>query len=94
MSGIGAKRELLLNKIGINNIDELAKVKHYILKEKLERYGTQHGDISKKIILQSQSQSKNKAIKLNSEIALNNFKKAKGLLIYDIESDPFTKQYI
>ena len=28
---------------------------------------------------------------INSEIALNNFKKAKGLLIYDIESDPDIK---
>ena len=31
VSGIGAKRELLLNKIGINNIEELAKIKHYKL---------------------------------------------------------------
>jgi len=91
VSGIGAKRELLLNKIGINNIDELAKIKHYKLKEKLEIFGTQHGDISKKIILQSQSQSTNRAIKLNPEIELNNLKKAKGLYIYDIESDPDIK---
>ena len=91
VSGIGAKRELLLNKIGINNIEELAKIKHYKLKEKLEIFGTQHGDISKQIILQSQSQSTNRAIKLNPEIELNNLKKAKGLYIYDIESDPDIK---
>jgi len=91
VSGIGAKRELLLNKIGINNIEELAKIKHYKLKEKLEIFGTQHGDISKQIILQSQSRSTNRAIKLNPEIELNNLKEAKGLYIYDIESDPDIK---
>ena len=91
VSGIGAKRKLLLNKIGINNIEELAKIKPYKLKEKLEIFGTQHGDISKQIILQSQSQSTNRAIKLNPEIELNNLKKAKGLYIYDIESDPDIK---
>ena len=91
VSGIGAKRQLLLNKIGIKNIEELAKIKPYKLKEKLETFGTQHGDISKQIILQSQSQSTNRAIKLNPEIELNNLKKAKGLYIYDIESDPDIK---
>ena len=91
VSGIGAKRELLLNKIGINSIKDLAKVKHYKLKEKLERFGTQHGDISKQIILQSQSQMSNEAIKLNSEITLSNLREAKGLYIYDIESDPDIK---
>ncbi len=91
VSGIGAKREVILNKLGINNIGELAKIKHYKLKEKLEKFGAQHSDISKQIILQSQSQSKNKAIKLNPLIALNNLKEAKGLLIYDIESDPDIK---
>ena len=91
VSGIGAKRQLLLNKIGIKNIEDLAKIKPYKLKEKLEIFGTQHGDISKQIILQSQSQSTNRAIKLNPEIELNNLKKAKGLYIYDIESDPDIK---
>ena len=91
VSGIGAKRQLLLNKIGIKNIEELAKIKPYKLKEKLEIFGTQHGDFSKQIILQSQSQSTNRAIKLNPEIELNNLKKAKGLYIYDIESDPDIK---
>ncbi len=91
VSGIGPKREVLLNKIGISNIDELANIKHYILKEKLEVFGKQHGDISNKIILQSQSQSTNKAIKLKKAIELNKLKEAKGWLIYDIESDPDIK---
>ena len=91
VSGIGYKRELLLNKIGINNIEDLAKVKHYKLKEKLEKFGAHHSEISKQIVLQSQSQTKKKAIKLNPLIELNNLKKAKGLLIYDIESDPDIK---
>ncbi len=91
VSGIGSKRELLLNKIGINNIEDLAKIRPYKLKEKLEKFGTQHSDISKQIILQSQSQKTNKAIKLNPGIALNKLKEAKDVLIYDIESDPDIK---
>ncbi len=81
----------MLKKIGINNIEELANIEHYILKEKLEKHGTQYSNISKNIILQSQSQLTNKAIKLKSKIALNNLKRAKGFLIYDIESDPDIK---
>ncbi len=91
VSGIGAKRELLLNKIAINNIEELAKIKHYKLKEKLDKFGTQHGDISKQLTLQAQSQLTNKAIKLKSTKELNELKQAKGFLIYDIESDPDIK---
>ena len=88
VSGIGAKREILLNKIGIYNIKELSNIKHYKLKEKLTKFGTQHGEISRQIILQSQSQTTNKAIKLNTEIALNKLKHSRGFYIYDIESDP------
>ncbi len=91
VSGIGAKRELLLIKFGIKNIEDLSKIKHYRLKESLEKFGTQHGVISKQIILQSQSQIKDKAIKLKQDIAIKSFKKAKSLLIYDIESDPDIK---
>ncbi len=91
VSGIGAKREILLNKVGINNIKELANINHNKLKEKLERYGTQHGAISKQIILQSQSQITNKAIRKNAEIELNKLKESRGLYIYDIESDPDIK---
>ena len=91
VSGIGAKREILLNKIGINNIEELAKIKHYKLKEKLDKFGTQHGDISKQLTLQAQSQSSNKFIKLNPAKELNNLKNATGFLVYDIESDPDIK---
>ncbi len=91
VSGIGAKREILLHKVGIHNTEELAKVKDYELKEKLQRFGKQHGDISKQLILQSQAQSTNKAIKLTPGIEVNNLKRAQGLLIYDIESDPDVK---
>ena len=91
LSGIGAKRELLLMKIGIKNIEELSKVKHYELREKLEIFGKQNGGIAKQIVLQSQSQITNKPIKLKSGMVFNNLKKAKGLFIYDIESDPDNK---
>ena len=87
VSGIGAKREILLKKIGINNIKALAKINHYKLKGKLDTFGKQHGDISKQLILQAQSQSTNKIIKLNPTEELNNLRHAKGFLIYDIECD-------
>ena len=91
LSGIGAKRKLLLMKVGIKNIEELSKIKHYELREKLEIYGRQHGEIAKQIVLQSQSQMTNKAIKLKPETVINNLEEAKGLFIYDIESDPDVK---
>ncbi len=91
VSGIGPKRELLLKQVGIKSIKELSKIKHYKLKEELERFGPHHGDISRQIILQSQSQITNEVIRINPEITLNNFKKANGFLIYDIESDPDIK---
>ena len=91
LSGIGAKRQILLTNIGIKNIEELSRMKYYELKEKLEKFGSQHGDISKQIILQSQCQIMNKAIKLKPGILTNDLKKAKGFFIYDIESDPDIK---
>ena len=91
LSGIGAKRENILLKIGIKNIDDLSKIKHYKLKEQLEKFGTQHGEISKQIILQSQSQIKNKAIRLKPKLVMNSLTEAKGFFIYDIESDPDIK---
>ncbi len=91
VSGIGAKRELFLKKIGIKNIEALAKIKHYKLKEKLDMLGTQHGDISKQLILQAQSQTTNKIIKLKTIKELDKLKKSNGFLIYDIESDPDVK---
>ncbi len=91
VSGIGAKRELLLSKVGINNIEDLSKIEHSKLREKLEIFGTHHGDISKQIVLQSKAQVTNKAIKLKQEILINDFTKSKGLFIYDIESDPDIK---
>ena len=35
------------------NIEELSKIKHDKLEEKLERFGSQHSEISNQIILQS-----------------------------------------
>ncbi len=91
VSGIGTKRELLLMELGINNIEDLSRIEHSKLSKKLRIYGTQHSDISKKIILQSQSRIKNKAIKIKPEIDIKDFEKAQGLFIYDIESDPDIK---
>ena len=91
VSGIGAKRELLLMKVGINNIEELSKIKPYDLSKKLYIYGTQHGEISRQIILQSKAQVTNKAIRLKPVLEIDNLKKARGLFIYDIESDPDIK---
>ncbi len=88
VSGIGAKRKFFLIQLGINNIKELSKMDHNNLKEGLNRFGVQHGDISKQIILQSNSQITNIAQRINPEKVINKFKDAPGFLIYDIESDP------
>ena len=91
VSGIGAKREHLLMELGIKNIENLSRVKHYILKQKLDLSSPKNGDISKNIILQAQSQITNKPIKIKTKSTLSNLKEAKGFLIYDIESDPDVK---
>tara|TARA_B100000579_G_C22836138_1_gene858889 strand:+ start:80 stop:1534 length:1455 start_codon:yes stop_codon:yes gene_type:complete len=91
LSGIGAKREIILMKSGIKNIEDLARVDHSKLKEQLDKFGTQHGEISKQIILQSQSQITNKAIKLKPKLLMSKLSEAKGFFIYDIESDPDIK---
>ena len=51
------KGNIFIIKLGINNIEELSKIKHYELKEKLEKYGKQHGAISNQIVLQSKSEN-------------------------------------
>ncbi len=86
--GIGAKRKLFLMQLGINNIKELAKMDNNDLKKGLNWFGLQHGDISKQIILQSNSQVSKKAQRINPQKVINKFKDAPGFLIYDIESDP------
>ena len=91
VSGIGAKRQLFLINSGINNIEELSKVNHSQLQESLNKFGIQHGKISKQIILQSTAKVTNKAIRLKPEVVIDNFEKAKGFIIYDIESDPDIK---
>ena len=91
VSGIGAKREHLLMELGIKNIEDLSRVKHYILKQKLDFSSPKNDDISKNIILQAQSQITNKPIKIKTKSTLSNLKEAKGFLIYDIESDPDIK---
>ncbi len=88
VSGIGAKRKLFLMKLGINNIKELSKIDHNDLRQGLNRFGVQHGDISKQIILQSNSQISKEPQRINPQKIINQFKDAPGFLIYDIESDP------
>ncbi len=88
VSGIGAKRKLFLTQLGINNIKELSTINHNDLKEGLNRFGLQHGDISKQIILQSNSQLSKTPKRINPQKVIHKFKDAQGFLIYDIESDP------
>ena len=72
------KKVLNPSKIGINNIEELSKIKHYELREKLDTYGRQHGEISKQIVLQAKAQATNKAIRLKPDSLKNNFQKYKS----------------
>ncbi len=88
VSGIGAKRKLFLMQLGINNMKELSNMDHNDLKEGLNRFGLQHGEISKQIILQSNSQIRKKPQRINPQKVINRFKDAPGFLVYDIESDP------
>tara|TARA_Y100001968_G_C19443464_1_gene763901 strand:+ start:1328 stop:2788 length:1461 start_codon:yes stop_codon:yes gene_type:complete len=88
ISGIGSKRKLILQEIGITNIKDLANFKPDDLENKLIKFGKQHEGIAYKIVEQAKSQKNKYSKKICNEPILPELQKAPGILIYDIESDP------
>ncbi len=88
VSGIGSKRKNILQAIGINNINELASSNVKDLTKKLNQYGDNHENIAENLINQAKVQNNSSPQKLNKLIIFPELESAKGVLIYDIESDP------
>ncbi len=88
VSGIGGKRKELLNSIGILNIKQLASYNSDDLNLKLESFKKDHGIISSLLINQAKAQINHKPSRITNNKVLPEIEKAKGILIYDIESDP------
>ena len=85
VSGIGAKRLGILKGLGINNLQALSATNPNKLKESL---GVPHGEVAHQIVQQALVQLKKKELRINSSEPLPELHLAKGVLLYDIESDP------
>ena len=88
VSGIGGKRVEILQKIGINDIKDLAKANIIDLEKKLYKYGEQNSKIANQLVNQALVQLNGRAQNINTSNPLPELESAKGVLIYDIESDP------
>ena len=88
VSGIGAKRKLILKEIGIKNLNDLASSNPLKLNKQLSYYGQEHSNISDQLISQAKSQFSGFHERIRFTEALPELISAPGVLIYDIESDP------
>ncbi len=91
VSGIGARRLQILEELDIHNLEDLAAADLIFLKEKLDYFGTQHGEAAQQLIKQAMVQRDGCAERLDQKPALPELRSAPGVLIYDIESDPDAK---
>ena len=85
ISGVGAKRIELLKNLGIDNLEDLSISNPIKLKEDL---GHPHGEIAHQIVEQALVQFNKNKKRLNPNHALPELLFAKGVILYDIESDP------
>ncbi len=91
VNGIGAKRKNILQEVGISNLNELASTNPIDLSKKLSNYGEAHEKVAAQLINQARVQINLVPKQLGEWIILPELKFAKGVLIYDIESDPDAK---
>ena len=88
VSGIGAKRREMLQELGIQRLQELAAANPEQLALQLERFGEQHGAVAAPVVAQARAQRDGRVERLDPTPALPELDDAKGVLLYDIESDP------
>ncbi len=88
VSGIGARREQILQGLGITSLNDLAESNPFDLSKSLEEFGEQHCDIAMPLVAQAKAQRDRCCERLTTSIALPELTKAPGVLLYDIESDP------
>ncbi len=90
--GVGAKRQEILQGLGIETIEDLAKTNPIDLREKLKHYGDQHSAIAVDLVAQAKVQFYETIERLDLSQALPELRSIPGLLIYDIESDPDSRE--
>jgi uncharacterized protein len=88
VSGIGGKRQELLQELGLTNRAALAESNPDWLCTQLEARGEPKPELGIELIAQAQVQERGLAQRLNPEAPLPELSTAPGVLIYDIESDP------
>lgn len=88
VSGIGSKRREMLLELGIDGLNALADADPHHLGKQLQRFGDQHGAVAAPLVAQARAQRDGQAEPLSSSPPLPELINAKGVLLYDIESDP------
>ena len=90
VSGIGAKRQEMLQELGIADRAALAASAPAWLVQQLEEQGEQRPELALELIAQARVQESGMAEALADEPAdpLPELQRAQGVLLYDIESDP------
>ena len=90
MSGIGGKRQELLQELGIANRQALADAPGDWLLQQLEERGIQQPELATELIAQATVQQRGIAepLQAGNPDPLPELHGAPGVLLYDIESDP------
>ncbi|MCP9809453.1 TM0106 family RecB-like putative nuclease [Cyanobium sp. HWJ4-Hawea] len=88
VSGIGGKRRELLLEVGIGSLGALAQADPGLLASKLAVHGEQHREIAAELVAQARVQQGGQPQRLQAAPALPELARARGCLLYDIESDP------
>ena len=88
VSGIGSKRKQMLHEVGISTVHDLATADPIALSNSLQTFGEQHGQVAPQLVSQAKVQDIGIPKRLNLAPAIPELKKAPGVLLYDIESDP------
>jgi uncharacterized protein len=93
VSGIGAKRRDLLLDLGLPRLADLAGADPDVLADALEVHGEQHREVAARLVAQARVQQRGEPLRLPPEPgqggqALPELNGVRGVLVYDIESDP------
>ena len=88
VSGIGSTRKQILQEVGISKVNELATADPIALRKRLEYFGEQHGRIAQQLIAQAKVQDNGVQERINLNHPIPELKQVRGVLLYDIESDP------
>ncbi|WP_320675206.1 TM0106 family RecB-like putative nuclease [Prochlorococcus sp. MIT 1341] len=92
VSGIGKARSKILKELGIGSLEALANADPKSLVSQLNSFNKQHGEVGEELIKQAKVQYRANPERLKNSLSIPELISAKGVLIYDIESDPDRKE--